>query len=192
MAQRAGASTDDVSALTSGARAIALAPFGEVKLEKLESLREIVRETLGRDLIVHDPLELPRSAFDLGRGQYRSTSLLDTLAKIKRPGCERVLGVAEVDLYVPELNFVFGEADSARGVAVFSVARLAPAKTEELFRRRVATEALHELAHSYGLGHCRRSDCVMWFSNTLAETDRKGTSFCAEHRAQLSRAIGTR
>jgi predicted Zn-dependent protease len=34
------------------------------------------------------------------------------------------LGVTDVDLYVPDLNFVFGEADAKRGVAVFSIARL--------------------------------------------------------------------
>jgi archaemetzincin len=37
---------------------------------------------------------------------------------------------------------------------------------------------VHELGHVYGLGHCNRQACVMWFSNTLAETDRKGSRFC--------------
>jgi hypothetical protein len=27
----------------------------------------------------------------------------------------------------------------------------------------------------------------MWFSNTLAETDRKGLALCADHAAQLAR-----
>jgi archaemetzincin len=47
-----------------------------------------------------------------------------------------------------------------------------------LLKRRALTEAVHELGHVYGLDHCERQDCVMWFSNTLTETDRKGSRFC--------------
>jgi archaemetzincin len=51
--------------------------------------------------------------------------------------------------------------------------------------RRAVTEAVHELGHVWGLGHCTRRDCVMWFSNTLAETDRKGSTFCERCARQL-------
>jgi archaemetzincin len=93
-----------------------------------------------------------------------------------------------VDLFVPELNFVFGQGDPNRGVAVFSLNRLrgtGTAKDAELFARRAATEAVHELGHSYGLAHCEDGGCVMWFSNSLAETDRKGPRFCAAHASEL-------
>jgi archaemetzincin len=99
-----------------------------------------------------------------------------------------LLGVTDVDLYVPRLNFVFGEADSKRGVAVFSIARL-QTPDRERFVHRAATEAIHELGHTYGLAHCNNPRCVMWFSNTLDETDRKGTEFCQRHAAALQRAI---
>ena len=76
----------------------------------------------------------------LPRRQFRSTAILDVLARVRRPEWERLLGVADVDLFVPELNFVFGEADSRRGVAVFSLARL-ETTDRALFLRRAATEA---------------------------------------------------
>ena len=83
------------------------------------------------------------------------------------------------------------EADAQRGVAVFSIARLLEASPStsigiDHFRRRAATEAIHELGHTYGLGHCDNPRCVMWFSNTLSETDRKGTEFCPAHQAELA------
>jgi archaemetzincin len=129
------------------------------------------------------------AAYDPRRRQHRSTLILDALARARRPEWERLLGVADVDLFVPDLNFVFGEADTRRAVAVFSLARLR-AGPDNLFRRRAATEAIHELGHTWSLGHCRDAHCVMWFSNTLAESDRKGTRFCPVHAAELARARG--
>ncbi len=168
---------------------IALAPIGRVSSTQIEWLATPLRKALDADVAVTAGLELPVSAFDPRRGQYLSTALLDLLARARRPEWERLLGVADVDLYVPELNFVFGEGDTRRGVAVFSLARLR-SSDEALFHRRSVTEAIHELGHAYGLGHCDNPYCVMWFSNTLAESDRKGTSFCSLHAAQLARLRG--
>jgi len=128
---------------------------------------------------------LPAAAYHPERRQYLSTAILDALAAAKRPEWERLLGVADADLYVPSLNFVFGEGDPRRGVAVFSLARLRD-RDERLFEKRAATEAIHELGHTYGLSHCSNPHCVMWFSNTLSESDRKGLKFCAEHQSELA------
>jgi archaemetzincin len=165
---------------------IAVAPVGGAPGEAVQRLFPILRETFHCEAVAAPRIPLPGSAFDASRGQHLSTAILQTLAAAKRPDWERLLGVADVDLYVPDLNFVFGEADARRGVAVFSLARLGDAD-ERLAARRAATEAIHELGHTYGLGHCSRSDCVMWFSNTLAESDRKGVRFCPEHEKELAR-----
>jgi archaemetzincin len=87
------------------------------------------------------------------------------------------------DLYVPGLNFVFGEA--SQKVAVISFTRLRQEfyhlpEDRGLFHRRALTEAVHELGHTYGLQHCKNPHCVMFFSNTLMDTDRKGPEFCTE------------
>ena len=41
--------------------------------------------------------------------QYRATQILQMIAHLKRQDWERTLGVVDVDLYVPELNFVFAD-----------------------------------------------------------------------------------
>jgi archaemetzincin len=170
-----------------GTGRIALAPIGEVRTEEISTLRQPLKAAFGVEVVLVPRLPLPSSAYDRERGQYRSTILLDALARARQPEWERLVGVTQVDLYVPELNFVFGEGDSRGGVAVFSLARLR-CPDEALWQRRAATEAIHELGHTYGLSHCDDPHCVMWFSNTLSETDRKGIAFCRLHRAQLTAA----
>ena len=165
---------------------IAVAPVGRTPSEAVERLLPVLRETFHCDAIAAPRVSLPASAFDSFRGQYLSSAILPVLAAAKLPQWERLLGVADVDLYVPDLNFVFGEGDARRGVAIFSLARLYDAD-EKLVARRAATEAIHELGHTYALAHCSRSNCVMWFSNTLAESDRKGVRFCPEHEKELTR-----
>ena len=152
-----------------------------------------VAKAFGAEVVVASPTVLPIRALDPTRGQYLARTIVDDLAHRKRPEWDRLLGVIAEDLYATGLNFVFGEADAERGVAVFSLARLRNALTSRAasaeFRRRAAVEAIHEIGHTYGLGHCEDPHCVMWFSNTLAETDRKGSAFCTKHQAQLAKRL---
>ena len=170
---------------------IAVVVIGKASRAPLEGLEPILRETFGAEIVVLPPLALPSSSWNVSRRQYLSTKLLDALASVKKPEWERLLGIADVDLYVPDLNFVFGEADPRRGVAVFSLARLRAGADEALLLRRAATEAVHELGHTYGLSHCSDPTCVMWFSNTLSESDRKGARFCQAHARELAENRGS-
>ena len=100
---------------------------------------------------------------------------------------DKCLGIVDVDLYAPGLNFVFGEADISSGVAIISLHRLRQEryglpKDERLFQDRAIKEAVHELGHTFYLSHCKDVKCVMHFSNSLADTDIKGASFC--HKCQ--------
>jgi archaemetzincin len=157
----------------------------------LQALAPILERVFGGEVGTVEPIPLPDDAYNASRNQYHSTILLDVLARHKRADWERLLGIADVDLYTPNLNFVFGQADARRGVAVCSLSRLHTADRDR-FVHRAATEAIHEVAHTYGLTHCNDLRCVMWFSNTLEETDRKGTCFCATHATALQRVIGNR
>ncbi len=164
---------------------IAIAAVGAIPRDSLEALVPEIAAAFHCEVKVVAAVRLPARALDRRRGQYLAVEILDVLERARRPAWERLLGVADVDLWAEGLNFVFGEADPAAGVAVMSLARLA-ASDLAVFRRRAAVEAIHEIGHTYGLGHCRDPRCVMWFSNTLAETDRKGARFCAAHARHLA------
>jgi archaemetzincin len=110
------------------------------------------------------------------RRQYNAEILLD---RVRLAPGHCILGVTSRDLYVEGLNFVFGLADSPGKAALISLYRLSAGTDEAAFRVRALKEALHELGHTRGLGHCVDPKCVMAFSNSLADTDRKGKEFCA-------------
>jgi archaemetzincin len=129
---------------------------------------------------------LPRGAFDARRGQFHADALFGLARSVR---AERVLAVTDVDLYAGDLNFVFGMAWPSGEARVISLFRLSLDADEERFRSRALKEAMHELGHTFGLGHCADPSCVMWFSNTLGETDRKGAAYCprCEETLRLAR-----
>jgi archaemetzincin len=141
-----------------------------------------------------EPLAVDPAWLGEERGQLLSSAIVDALidrAEVSFGDPERqwVLGVVDADLYAPGLSFVFGEATVGGCCALVSLARL---RTEgggdpALFRRRVLTETVHELGHVAGLAHCPDPACVMFFSETLSDTDRKGCEPCQACAALLQR-----
>jgi archaemetzincin len=103
-----------------------------------------------------------------------------------------MLALVDLDLYVPGLNFVFGLADLPGRRAVVALPRLREGfyggqDDAEVFLTRVTKEAVHELGHTFGLQHCTNRRCVMVFSNSLEDTDRKEQTFCSACRTQVLR-----
>jgi archaemetzincin len=132
----------------------------------------------------------PPSLLNPTRGQYSSTMVLQSLRTMARERGERVLDVEAVDLYAGDLNFVFGEADPDTGTAVVSTHRLRPELYGEepspgRLLSRLIKEAVHELGHTFRLGHCPNPQCVMHFSNSILDTDIKGPRFCQRCRPRL-------
>jgi archaemetzincin len=120
---------------------------------------------MGFDVELARRRALPQGAFDAKRGQFHADALLGLALSVR---AERVLAVTDVDLYAGDLNFVFGIAQPNGEACVISLSRLYLDADEERFRGRALKEAMHELGHTFGLGHCADPGCVMWFSNTTA------------------------
>jgi archaemetzincin len=166
---------------------IALISLGEVEGRLLTYLCVILAKAFGRECRVLSPLPAPIYAFNSLRAQCAAGPILQRL----HPGdAERVLGVVDLDLYVPDLNFVFGLADKVGRRAVIALPRLRQRfynepDDEALFLSRVVKEAVHELGHTYGLAHCRNRRCVMTFSNSLPDTDYKSQKFCSRCAIKL-------
>jgi archaemetzincin len=121
-------------------------------------------------------------AYEPKRNQYYSTAILKRLVESCPPD-DRILGVTAVDLFVPVLTFVFGEAQVGGRAALISTRRLQdefyglPGRTDILFDRTVK-EAVHELGHTFGLKHCTDWSCVMTSSHGVERLDVKTADFC--------------
>ena len=169
---------------------ISLMPIGRLESTVLRHLAPLISTRFHVDVEVGNRVPVEIFVRDERRGQYLSTQILKALSGVGSSSEEPILGVADVDLFVPSLNFVFGEADPRTGVAVISVTRLRQSfygleEDERLFLERAGKEAVHELGHVFGLGHCVHPRCVMYFSNSLADTDLKEDRFCRKCAAIL-------
>jgi archaemetzincin len=161
---------------------ILLLPFKGTAKEDLKNLMtDLALVDMQADLLPE--MSVPPPAHNPRRDQYDANVLLGCTheASVRAP----TLGVTEVDLYVEGLNFVFGLAESPGKAAVISLHRLRSNVDTARLRERAVKEAVHELGHTFGLPHCANPDCVMHFSNSLADTDRKGKVYCAQCRAKL-------
>ncbi|HUL35945.1 MAG TPA: archaemetzincin [Candidatus Eisenbacteria bacterium] len=169
---------------------IQLLPLGCVAQDYLADLAEgLAREFLIPCEIL-SPMEEPAYAFNVTRRQYSSTEILASLALRDTPDTWRLVGVTGLDLYIPILTFVFGEAQLDGKAAVVSLHRLRdefyglPPNLPAL-RERLLKETVHELGHTLTLSHCEDYQCVMSASHGIELVDLKSSRFCPACRAAV-------
>jgi archaemetzincin len=165
---------------------VQILPIGEVDMEILDVLNNRLKNNFSTlELLKHVPLI--ETAYHEKREQYLSNDFLQELKwQATVNGDKYLLGVTEVDLYTHGLNFVFGQAELPGRAAIISLSRLKHQKTR-IFHNRILKEAIHELGHTLGLRHCKDVKCVMYFSNSLKDTDIKGESYCKKCNVLLSK-----
>ena len=179
---------------------ILLIPIGNVEEPLIEAVREFVGSyyaSLGISVTVGDvlPEDMFSSAYNPRRRQYLGRKFLLPLSELGRKRKARaVLGITSLDLYEEGLNFIFGLAHAGLGAAVISTFRLRPefygdAPDERLFVERTIKEAMHELGHVFGLGHCPDERCVMHFSNSIIDTDIKEPFYCPVCLSRLKKNL---
>jgi archaemetzincin len=125
---------------------------------------------------------LPNGTLDEKRRQHSSRAMLSWLAERLPDPHAKLLGVTDVDLFIPVLTFVFGEAQLGGSVAVVSLARLREPQSARLLHARLLKEAVHEVGHTFGLVHCASNACVMARSPGIAAVDVKEDRLCDDCR----------
>ncbi len=171
---------------------------GQISSELLQEVSHLIVQILPDSVctVIGDILAVPEQAYDRKRRQYNSTAILNDVRSFAagQTGLHRVIGLVDVDIYTSGLNYVFGEAYAPGTAGLVSLWRLKPQfygelVDSELFLQRTIKEAIHELGHTLGLPHCPHSYCVMHFSNSIFDTDKKQSLFCDQCYLNASLAI---
>ena len=129
------------------------------------------------------PLGHPDYAFDERRFQYDVGIILKAFESIKFKDHDKVIGVLNLDLFVPIFTYVFSEAKQGGKFALISLFRLgknpdgSPSPSSLIFER-AAKVALHELGHLFNLLHCQEKKCLMNFSGGVEDLDNTPIYLC--------------
>ncbi|MCP4662922.1 MAG: archaemetzincin family Zn-dependent metalloprotease [bacterium] len=177
-------------------RCLTLVPiFFSARQDLLKELIRHLERILHMEVSLRRPWFDPEASFDSSRGQYNSTQFLAQLLSDRSDPTTKILGITSVDLFIPVLTYVFGEAQVDGPAAVVSIHRLRneayglPAD-DDLLAERLEKEAVHELGHTFGLVHCFDPQCVMHSSTYVEEIDLKSTMFCASCLATVRSRTG--
>ncbi|MBW1739849.1 MAG: zinc metallopeptidase [Deltaproteobacteria bacterium] len=162
---------------------IAVQPLGRVKADVLEVIAANLQAffQIRTEVFLEQPI--PDEAYNAHRCQYNCYPILKFLETLKPDHVIKIIGVTEVDLFIPILTYVFGEAELGGDATVISTYRAARGKDQEpvslkrLFER-AAKIAVHEMAHTFRLPHCKEDRCIMSSFPVLSHIDEKPIYFC--------------
>jgi archaemetzincin len=156
----------------------------------IENLEKSIHRTFGYYSKIASHNICMEKTFDINRMQYNSSQALLQMIANPPPDAEKILGIVNVDLFIPILTFVFGEAQ-LRGIgSIVSLHRLNSKfyglpENRELLTERLVKEAIHELGHNFGLVHCSNQECVMKSSTYVEDIDHKSMEMCDNCRREL-------
>ena len=161
------------------------------------ALRVVVanlQAVMGLHVDMLGPYEVPEQAYQDHRQQYDAGLILKYLSECPFPDHFKVLAVTNLDLCIPILTYVFGEAEMGGNVAVISGFRLrqnedgAPVSVDRYYER-LAKVALHEVAHTLSLYHCENTQCLMHFSAKVDQLDSLPILFCERCEFMLQSSL---
>ena len=159
-------------------------PVGGVPAAVKREISTALRSVFDSDVSVHETQPVPNGSYDDRRDQYRAEEFIELASRIGS-GPKNV-AVTTKDLYYRRRNYVFGLAYLDGNASVVSTYRLQTSSdggysnksAAEILADRVRKEVVHEIGHTLGLEHCENGRCVMNFSPTVREVDRKEEALC--------------
>jgi archaemetzincin len=164
-------------------RIIGVVPVGDVPKLAPKVIAAHISGYLRLSAEILTPLELPAAAFDEIQLQCDAAKILRRFESGPYDSYDKIIGVFEVDLFIPTFAYVFGEAKQGGKHALVSLFRLTKGEKghnppSAIVCERASKVALHEVGHLYNLSHCEDKNCLMHYSGGLADLDDTPLYFC--------------
>jgi archaemetzincin len=161
---------------------IVISPIGKFDPALLRNIERKIFDDIGLSAGVLSLLDSVEFARDTERDQYYSTAILEKLTPLVPAETLKVVALTSVDLFIPILTHVYGEARIGGNVCVVSDFRLKESRStsypDQLTNNRIVKEAFHELGHTFGLLHCKDRSCIMHYCRQVKDVDRKSEQLC--------------
>jgi len=128
--------------------------------------------------------------YDPTRRQYNGIRLINEVETSHATDTTKTIGLFNVDLFIPILTYIFGQAFLNGRTGIASNYRLSNERygirtDDKLVLERFIKEVIHELGHTLGLIHCHVPTCVMRSSTYVEDIDQKSTHLCLNCRNEL-------
>jgi len=180
---------NSVSSYNSVINAGLIVPIGDIDSALLIYIAEKLSVKFNLLFSLTRQIAVPTQAYNKYRNQFLSVSILNSMNK--KYNYAKVLGIINEDIYISELDFIFGESHIRGRSALISLKRLkeeyyGKVPNTELLKERALKETIHELGHTFGIHHCMNYKCVMFFSKSISDTDNKKVDFCENCLQQIS------
>lgn len=189
---------EDVTPGTRGTVLIVeLGPFPDDLKAHIE---QALRDELQVEVKHLESMPLPKSAYYKPRHRWRADTILDVLNEMHgdEPETTRVLALTASDISVTKEPFadwgIFGLANSPGQAAVVSMFRLKrKVKDRAHLKFRLASTAVHEVGHTFGLPHCDEARCAMLDAEGgIENTDTGSGTLGPSCRSQIDDAFPIR
>ena len=169
---------------------ITIISFGYFEKDLLEKVSEAVKGEFRCSMNVKEGHIDLSEFYDTARRQYNGNNLLKHVDAIPMPESNKTIGLFNVDLFIPILTYIFGQAFLGGRCGIASLYRLNNASygmkmDEKLLLNRFTKEVIHELGHTFGLIHCNNTTCVMRSSTYVEDIDQKDHALCLKCRKEI-------
>jgi archaemetzincin len=169
---------------------ILLSPIGGLDIGLFEPIISGISDIFGFHAKTKSLIDDVGFALDPERRQHHSTTILDKLADLAPSDSLKVIAITDVDLFIPILTHVYGEAQLGGRACIISICRLNEGisiiNNRDAYICRVVKEAAHELGHTFNLRHCKEHTCIMHYCRSIKDVDGKSDQLCRYCKVLLS------